>query len=236
MTQKNKMPVAVQTATTDISEKDMEKIQAFIEAGHPGLVALTEDKLYRMADMYLSGHTYWQISNATGIKRDLVMFVSRKYGWFDNKQEYIYELQDRMKGRIIEAKLVGQDFLLLLTQAWQKRIGGKLNKYLATGNEEHADEIDLKEVAQLLKTIEMINELDHNGRDSKGKTPAVGLNLGEGVTIERDGDKVTITPKERSLGDMLQKYADDRRADAENSKPNNKPDIEVETTFTKETK
>jgi hypothetical protein len=233
---KVKFPIPTQTATGDISDKDSVKIQAFIDAGHPGLVTLTESTLYRMADLYLSGHTYWQISNITGAKRDLVMYVARKYGWFDNKQEYIFELQEKIKGRVIESKLVSQDFLLLLNQTWQKRISKKLHKYLATGEEKYADEIDLKEVAQLLKTIEMVNDLDANGRDKKGNNPAVGLNLGEGVTIERNGDKVTITPKEKSLGDMLKKFADDRRAEAESLKPSQKRDIDIETTVIKETK
>lgn len=221
--------VATDSKTTDLSESDMVRIDAFVEKGMPGLAALDEATLYRMTELYLSGSTYWQIANTLNVSRPLVLYVSHNYGWYPAKREYLHELQERHKSRIIDSKLVSQDFLLLLTQAWQKRIGGKLKRYLATDDESHANEIDLKEVGQLLKTIEMIKDLDDEGKDSKGRTPAVGLNLGDGVTIERDGDnKVTITPKEKTLGDMLKKFADNRRAEANKGKNDTKSDIVIE--------
>jgi hypothetical protein len=36
------------------------------------------------------------------------------------------------------------------------------------------DGIDLKEVAQLMKAIEMVNDLDATGKDSKGKPSPIG--------------------------------------------------------------
>lgn len=213
--------------TTDLSEQDMVKIAKFEESGCPGLAAVNEETLYRAFEMYLTGSTYWQIQSGLQLNRSLVVYMSHKYGWYPAKREYLNEINEKIKGRVIDSKLVSQDFLLLLTQAWQKKIGSKLRKYLATGDEANTD-IDLKEVQQLLKTIEMINDLDSEGKNSKGKSPAVGLNLGDGVTIERSGDnKVTITPKEKTLGDMLKKFADSRRA--EEYKPEKKTDISEET-------
>lgn len=219
---------------TDISNEDMTKVTKFTEDGMPGLHKVDEPTLYRMTDMYLSGSTYWQIANALGLSRPLVLYVSHTYGWYPAKREYLVELQEKIKGRVIDSKLVSQDFLLLLTQAWQKKISKQLQRYLATDDPSHTDEIDLKEVGQLLKTIEMINSLSSDGKDSKGRSPAVGLNLGDGVTIERSGDnKVTITPKEKTLGDMLKKFADNRRAEEDNLKFNKSSDIKEEVTKTR---
>jgi virulence-associated protein VagC len=223
----------VKEQTTDISDKDMEKVNKFIEDGMPGVSTVNDTTLTRMFSLYLGGSTYWQISNIVGVKRPLIMFMSHKFDWYAARREYLTELQEQIKGRVIDSRLVSQDFLLTLTAAWQKKIGKKLQRYLATDDDEHANAINLKEVAQLLKTIEMIQDLDKEGRDSKGRQPAVGLNLGDGVTIERNGDKVTITPKEKSIGDMLKQFADTRRAEESKVKaPREDRDIDKEVSKT----
>jgi antitoxin component of MazEF toxin-antitoxin module len=209
-----------QASATDLSDYDLRAVQEYEDSGLPNISKIDDPTLYRMLELYLGGHTYRQISSTLNIKKVTIMYLSHKYKWYDAKREHLAELQEHMKNRIAEAKLMSQDFLLLLTQAWQKRIGRQLRAYLATDNPEHANQIDLKEVNQLMKTIELINALDSEGKDSKGKTPAVGLNLGDGVTIEKSGEnKITITPKEKTIGDMLKKFADNRREEESKNKP-----------------
>lgn len=221
----------VEQQTTDMSAQDMEKVNKFIEDGLPGVGSIDEPTMARMLDLYLSGSTYWQISHALDLKRPLVLYMSHRFGWYAAKREYLNELQEQIKGRVIDSKLISKDFLLTLTAAWQKKIGKKLQRYLATDDVAHTNEINLKEIAQLLKTIEMIQDLDKDGRDSKGRTPAVGLNIGDGVTIERSGDnKVTISPKDKSIGDMLKQFADSRRAEEKVKKPEEPSDISDEVT------
>ncbi len=204
---------------TDISDKDMEKVKKFMADGLPGIAKLEENQFQRSTEMYMAGSTYHQISNATGIPRAAVLYLSHTFGWYLARREYLWELQEKVKSRIIDSKLESKDFLLLYIQASQKRIGKSLKKYLATDDEKHADEIDLKEVSQLLKTIEVLQGLDSEGKDSRGKTPAVGLNFPDGVTIERSGDnKLTISPKEKTVGDMLKKFADKRREEQNKTK------------------
>lgn len=219
---------------TDMSSDDLTKIQAFEDAGLPGLAKLDEQTLYRMTDLYLNGSTYRQIARSLNLPKALVLYVGSHYDWYGAKKEYLAELQKDIKDRVTDSKLVSQEFLLLLVQAYQKKIGKNLQKYLATEDSSHTEDIDLKEIDKLLKTIEMLNDISNEGK-SKGKAPAVGLNVGEGVTIERDGDnKVTITPKEKTLGDMLKKFADSRRAEANKGKSEDKPDIEVKEHKTEE--
>jgi hypothetical protein len=204
----------IEKPTTDLTPEDIKKIEKYVADGLPNIHRVDEQLLYRMTDLYLGGSTYWQISNIMNLPRVMVMYVAHRYDWYSTKKEFLNELQQSITGRVIDSKLVSQDFLLTLTQAWQKKILKKLKRYLETDDEEHTEEIDLKEVEKLLKTIEMIKDLNNEGKNSKSRTPAVGLNLGDGVTIERSGDnKVTITPKEKALGDVLQRLADDRRAE-----------------------
>lgn len=212
---------------TDLTDNDMQAVNKFAEDGLPGLSAVDEAVMTRAVDLYLSGSTYHQICNTLRLKRPLVMYLSHKYEWYTAKREYLHELSEQIKSRVIDSKLISQDFLLLLTAAYQKKIGRRLREYLATDDDSHTNNINIKEIAQLLKTIEMIQGLDKEGKDSKGRTPAVGLNLGDGVTIERSGDnKVTITPKEKTVGDMLKQFADNRRAEEMKRKPEKVSDIE----------
>lgn len=215
---------------TDLSEADMDKLRNFKAEGLPGLARLAETDFHRMTEMYMNGSTYWQIANALGFTRPLVMYVSHTYGWYPAKQEYLTELQEKIKGRVIDSKLASQDFLLLMVQAYQKKIGKKLQKYLATDDPTHAEEINLKEIDKLLKSVQMLQELSGPGKQP-GK-PAVGLNVGDGVTIERSGEnKLTITPNpiDKTLGSMLKKFADSRRVEQNESDSSDESDIDDET-------
>src|SRR5581483_1835979 len=135
------------------------------------------------------------------------------------------ELQHTIKSRIAEAKVMNQNFMLLLLQASQKKVGNKLTQYLATGDEEHMD-LDMKELAQIIKAIEHVNDL---GKDpgKSSKSPAVGLNVGDGVTIEKTGEnKHTITPKDSAINSKLKQFADMRREAESQAKAKKSSDID----------
>lgn len=198
---------------TDIIESEVVKINKFIEDGLPGLGSVTNTQLHRMLELYMTGSSYTQIATLLGIKKVIVQYLAHTSGWYDTKKEYLNELQENMKNKIAESKVKNQDFVLLATQAYRKKIGDKFKLFLATDDERHMGEVDLKEFTQLMKTIEMIDGLDNTGKDAKGKTPTVGINIGDGVTVEKSGDnKISITPnKEAPVGDMLRQYADEQR-------------------------
>lgn len=225
----------VANTPTDLTEIDLVKVKEFIEDGKPGISRMDDATLYRMTDMYLSGSTYHQISIALSLPRILVLYASQQCSWYDLKNQYLLELDQNIKGRVATSNLISQEFLLLLIQVYQKQMTKKFQRYLATDDTSHTEDIDLKEVDKLLKTIEMLKEFNSEGKSSKGKTPAVGLNLGEGVTVERTGDnKVTITPKQRVVSDVLSKYAEKLRAEENSKKPDKKHDISENVTKTQE--
>jgi hypothetical protein len=198
---------------TDLTESELVKVQHYKEEGLPGISVVTDEQLAKMLELYITGSTYTQISKTLNVKKVIIQYFAHTTGWYETKKEYLNEIQEKIKTRVIDAKLRNKEFMLTLVQAWQKKIGSQLLRYLATDNNQHMEDIDLKEVAQLMKAIEMVNDLDDTGKDSKGKTPAVGLNLGNGVVVERSSDnKLTITPKESSIGDLLQEYADNQRS------------------------
>jgi hypothetical protein len=206
----------------DFSEADLAKLHAYQEAGLPGISLITDDKIKRIMELYLTGKTYHQISRITGIKRDPIMYLSKKFDWYAIKQEYLFELNEHMANRIIEAKITSQDFLLHLKHMWETKISKKIDKYLSSGNEIIADEIDGKVIDRYLKIVDTLVKLNDLRPGSANDRPTVGLNLGDGVTVKKIGnDEVEITPKSTALNEMLKKYADFNRKNDNDQKNKN---------------
>lgn len=215
---------------SDLMESEKNAVQEYIESGLPGIADINETQLYRMVDLYMGGSTYTQISVILRVKKTIVLYLAHSNNWFLAKREYLNEIQEKMRNRVIDSKLRNQEFTLLVVQAYQKKITEQLTKFLSTNDPAHMEEVDLKELGQLMKVIEMVNGLDETGKDKQGKTPAIGLNIGDGVSIQKTGDNtVSITPNRANIGDMLRGIADSQREqqkikDELSVKP--KPDIE----------
>lgn len=203
---------AIKEPETDLAPKDLELVQKYVDEGLPGVGLVDAKKLTTMLDLYLSGRTYRQISNIVSLPKQAVMYMSYKFNWFQLRREYLEDLEANIRPRVIEANLVNQDFILELQQMYQKKIGSNIRKYLATDNVEFANAIDLKEVDKYLKTVELLHRLSTDKPGKAGGTPAVGLNLGEGVTIVKKGDnEVEITPKSKALSEQLKQFANFKR-------------------------
>ncbi len=213
MSEENKLPEIVidQIKMTDISEASMKKVQQFIDAGLPGIARVTEEKVGKITELYLEGKTYDQISNITRIDRVTVMYLSYKLALCDIRKEYMAELADHMRRRIIEAKLTMQDHLLQMAQMYQKKHGRKITRYLETNNEEFTDQISLKEIDRYLKIADLIQKSVFDpSKESKG--PLIGLNISDGATVTRKGEnEIEITPKQNAIGEVLKHYADLQR-------------------------
>lgn len=203
--------VPAEKPTSDLTALDLAKIERFVANGSPGFNLSDEAKITQMMDLYLSGKTYSQIARITRCPKELVMVYSQRLNWYPLKLEYQEELMNSMRGRIVAAKMQSQDFLLQLSQMWQKKIGKKMDQYMSTGDESHADSISLKEIDKYLKTLETLNKLTAEG-GPKGDKPLVGVNVGDGVSITKQQDgSVEITPKAKTIGSMLETLANQRR-------------------------
>ncbi len=201
--------------TTDIVGKDQEDLQKYMDAGMPGIGELDEDTVRKAFDLYLSGKTYRQISGIIRAPKPAVMFISHKLQWFDRRQEYLMELENTNLPRIIEAKLMSQDFLLQLVQMWQKKIGARMTRYMMTDDEKHTAQINLKEIELYLKTLE---RLQKSIELPKASGPLVGINIPDGATMTRTGENtIEVTPKQKAQDGMLKKFADMQRAKKQGS-------------------
>ena len=211
-------PTLVIEPTSDFTSADLKVIEKYKEDGLPAVSTLTDSTLVHALEMYLSGKSYREISQLVSKPKAMVLYLSEKYNWFEKRQEYLREIQDNMLQRTLEAKIVGQDFLIQLKQFFEKKIGTNINNYMRTNNEAFAALVDLKEVDKYIKTFETLDKLTtvKQPRSDKPSAPTIGINAGlSGVTITKTGDNtVEVTPTEKPKS-ALEKFAEERRREAE---------------------
>jgi hypothetical protein len=202
----------VDKQATDMSERNLKRVESFKEAGLPGILQIKPEDVAKMADLYLSGKTYGQISQIVRINKDMVMYLAQRYDWYNVKQQYLIELEEAMRPRVAEARLMSQDFIMQLQQFFEKKIGKNIRRYLATDSDDIANELNLKDVAAYLKTLESLTKVMNESTNPGGKPSPIGLNVGDGLVMsKKDDGSVEITPKQKAVGDILKQFADSRR-------------------------
>jgi hypothetical protein len=203
--------VVAQKPTTDMNEHHLAIVERYKEAGLPGISEVSEAEVSRMADLYLAGQSYNKISNICRVKKEIVLYLAHRMNWYEHRQNYLEDLDHSMKQRVAEARLMSQDFMLQMQLFFEKKIGRNIRRYLNTDSEDIANELNLKDVATYIKTLEALGKSinDFKGPD---KAPAVSLNMGEGVTMKKNDDgSVEITPKQKASSEILKEFADMRR-------------------------
>lgn len=212
---------------TDITPKELIKVAEYKEAGMPGLASVAQNQvvLAKALDLYMSGKTYGEISKIAGIKKDIVLYLAHKFDWYGAKMEQLTILDANIKDRILQANLVNKDFVLQIQQFFLKKIGSKITRYLATGDDEIANKIDGKDLDRYQKYVELLDKLTTE-KPATVRQPAVGLNLGDGVSVKKVGEnEVVITPRSKTIGEMLKELADIKRKEESKNSSN---DITIE--------
>jgi hypothetical protein len=197
---------------TDLTPKELQRIQEYKDSGLPGIASVTDVGVTKALDLYLGGKTYHEIAKILNIKKDILLYLAQKFKWYETKMEQLEILDANLKERILHAKLVNQDFVLQIQQFYLQKIGRKINRYLATGDEEIAAKIDSKDIDRYQKAVELMDKLTTE-KTLNPRGPAIGLNLGDGgVDIRRVGENdITITPRNKTVGEMLNELANTKR-------------------------
>ena len=201
---------------TDITPNELIKIAEFKEAGTPGLasVALNEVTLTKALDLYMAGKTYHQISKITATNKDIILYLAHRHDWYGTKMEHLAILDANIKDRILQAKLVDQDFVLQIKEFFIKKIGRKMTRFMASGDEEAANAVNKSDVELYMKAVDLLEKISTEKTPSNSR-PLMGVNMGDvGVNIRKVGEnEIQITPRNRTAGEMLQELANIKRAE-----------------------
>jgi len=221
----NSLTILDNGKVTDITPKELQVINKFKEEGMPGLASLDPIAMTKSLDLYMSGKTYHEIATTLRIKKDLVLYLGQKFNWYATKVEHLEILDASLKERILHASLVNQDFLLQIQQFFHKKIGRKMTKFIANNDDEAANSVDKKDIEMFFKAVDLLDKISSERVPTNNSRPTVGLNLGDGVTVKKVGEnEVTITPRNRTVGEMLNELANLKREE-ENKAKNTTYDI-----------
>ena len=136
---------------TDLTADDHEKIRLYKEEGMPGIGSVEPSKIQRMTDLYLTGHTYHEVSQKMRIKKDIVLFLADKHRWFSLKKEALQDLEKNFQTRAIEFKKTTPAFLLNLIQHLQQEMVQLMAS--DTGG------IEPKLIGNYIKALETLNKI-----------------------------------------------------------------------------
>ena len=212
MSESDKKELELPNLTAGLTMQELEEIKAYREAGMPGLIEVTDQKLISAYDMRLEGHSYLDIGRALKLSRLTVLHLAEKYDWHQKRIQYLDDYERHLKDRIVEEKIHNKYFMMKALHVFRKKMGKRFDKYLATGDDTIWATIDPKEISVFLKMAKDLDDLDANSivREPNG-TPAIGLNMPDGFTVKKLADNtVEVTPKTKSHKEMLAELAKSR--------------------------
>lgn len=191
----------------DFTEEEQVDIKNYVTSGCYGLESLSKDesKIHSMFSLYMAGKTYLEISRIAGVKKNLVMFMSAKMRWHQQRMEYLRDIQKEMVKKIAETRVESLNFIASLVNFHHKYYGDKINQYLATGDAKHVEGVDLKSLSQYFKSMEMLEKIMNPVNVNTKSSPTININAGSGSEIKMNESSIEITPGK--TGDILKALA-----------------------------
>jgi len=194
--------------------KELEQIAAYREAGLPGIIEVTDEKLLSAFDLRLDGRPWREISKTLNLPKVVLMHLGEKFNWHERRLEFLDNYEMHMRELVLEEKIHSQYFIMKAMHVFRKRMGRRFDKYLQSGDAALGDAIDMDEMSQYLKMAQAVATLDVKGftKDPASGGPAVGINVGDGVNMKKLADgTVEITPRQKSQAEMLRDLANSKR-------------------------
>lgn len=194
----------------DFTEDEANKVNTFVQNGCQGLDVLVADehKINNMFSLYMSGKNYTEISKITKTKKNLVLYMSAKMNWYEKKMEHINDIQKSMTSKLSNTKTRSLNFIADLINVHHKYYGEKMDEYLRTNDRTIIENLDLKQLSQYFKSIEILEKLlsPANIRNNTGNGTTVNVNAPDGAQVKQLDDKtLEITPG--STGNILEELA-----------------------------
>jgi len=206
------------TYPDDLSKEDRTFLEGYIKNGCPGLTTINEVKTFQWFELYMSGKTYEEIAKITGDRKDLIIYISHKTKWHEEKMKYYKDLTENTTSKLKDARYKSLDTVSTAVIALGKYFGDKFNNYLRTKDETLIADLDTKMLGQYYKSMELLDKItsQYNLIDvSKPhqNQPTININVGQGSEIIATEDRVEINDK--SAGEIIKVLAKYKKLQAE---------------------
>jgi len=194
----------------DFTPEEVNKVNDFVKNGCQGLENLVkqEHKINSMFSLYMSGKNYTEISKITKVKKNMVLYMSAKMRWYDKRMEYLNDIQNNITKKIKDTRLESLNFISNLISMHHKYYGEEIDKYMATGDKDIVDNMDLKSLSQYFKSIEILEKILNPTNVNKGNGGVnVNINAADGGKEEKEDDN-TIEITSGNAGNVLKALAE----------------------------
>jgi hypothetical protein len=202
----------------DFTNEEVIRINTFVENGCMGLETLVKDehKVNGLYGLYMSGKTYIEISKISRVKKDLVLYMSAKMKWYEKRMEYLNDIQNNMTKKLTDTRVESLNFIANLISVHHKYYGEEMDEYLRTGDKTIIENLDLKQLSQYFKSIEILEKILNpaNVRPGGGSGMNVNVNAPDGATLTQVDNK-TLEIKPGNTGDILKALSKSKK-DKEN--------------------
>lgn len=193
----------------DFTDEEVERINTYVANGCVGLETLVKDdhKVNNLFALYMSGKTYTEVSKISRVKKDMVLYMAAKMKWYEKRMEYLDDIQSNITKKITETKTESLNFIASLISMHHKYYGDAINQYLRTGDRDIIDGLDLKQLTQYFKSIEILEKILNpaNVNRGGGSNTTVNINTPGGKVEQVDDKTIEITPG--NAGDALRALA-----------------------------
>lgn len=195
----------------DFNEEEVEKINKYVSNGCIGLQPVVADdhKVNSMFGLYMAGKNYLEISKITRVKKDIVLYMSAKMRWYEKRIDYLDSLQSNITEKIKNTQIQSLNFIADLIAFHHKFYGEQIDEYMRTGDKTIVANLDMKQLSQYFKSIEILEKILNPANVQRGKGSSATININAaGAEIKADEDTIEIKPT--SHGDILRQLAEEK--------------------------
>lgn len=168
-----------------IHERNM--LMTYIRAGRHPLAPDTVGALYQL---FLNGSDCGEIHRLNkALPYEAILWARIKYGWDKKREDYIVELQEKIREKVMQSQLQTTELMADLLTATARKHGDKIKKFIQTGEEADLGEaLSIDNLGQLLKIAEGLQKITGQDRVTKFETKntqRIEVGIGQGGTMDQ---------------------------------------------------
>jgi len=194
---------------SDMSDQELHDLDVFIKNKLPGIVRVNETDIFRWFELYMAGKNYSEIAELTSSTLAHILYIAHKSEWHLKRQEHYSTLAGGLINKIAETKLDSADTMATIITAMNKFFKGKADRFLATGDPTHLEEMDTRMLSQYTKLSESLEKVINpsRGKDDNGGSRGVSIFINSKENTISSGDKEPINITESNAGKILEAMA-----------------------------
>ena len=198
----------LETIEEDFNQSELDLLDNFNSNNRPGITKIKDSDVFQWFDLYMHGKTYTEISQISNSKKELILYMSRRAKWYNQKMDHYSDLSSNMLDKCEKSKIDSLNTVVTMVSALNKYFGEKFNKYLKNNDQSIIEGLDTKLLAQYYKATEAMDKIIGGSIHNDEDKPLVNINMTSSArvtqtsknTLEIDVDE---TENQKIAGEIL---------------------------------